>query len=299
MPACDCGSDRPGAAHRPRERRRARIAKRRRKFNGGGCGRPVVGRCAGFGNVAHRLRGVLAGDREEAVAAVDFLLHGGRKCESEEARSDPSDETGYSRARGRTTRRREEYVGSDTGHVVVTGKHSECTSDGPSTPRRVNRRTRWWPGPQLAADGSARRRRWSRLAVLQVASSSRPRTLRRTMSGHSRDESVWHFDRFVLPASAQLAPADGTTIRAAARCNDETSRHAVTGHRLRSHSQAMTRKSPEPQARFGIMGAREGSRGSNQDSVAVSFMPQCNIRSLAARSRRPNGAVLQRKGETR
>src|SRR5439155_18961129 len=30
---CDCGSDRPGAAHLPRERSAARIAKRPHKFN--------------------------------------------------------------------------------------------------------------------------------------------------------------------------------------------------------------------------------------------------------------------------
>src|ERR1700752_2320372 len=44
-------------------------------------GRLVVGRAGTLGDFAHHLPGLLVGDREEAVVAVEFLLHRWREAE--------------------------------------------------------------------------------------------------------------------------------------------------------------------------------------------------------------------------
>ena len=110
-------------------------------------GRLVVGRAGSFGDLAHHFPGVLVGDREEAVVAIEFLAHRGREVEGEEAGTDLLGEirmeiVRVGEGRGREQRAREddaevirlqraardhplEHVGSDAGHVVVAGRDAE------------------------------------------------------------------------------------------------------------------------------------------------------------------------------
>src|SRR4051812_42370332 len=107
----------------------------------------VVGRAGPFGDLAHHFPGVLVGDREEAVVAVELLAHRGREVEGKEAGADflgqiRMEVVCVGEGRGREKRAREddaevirlqrsardhplEHVGSDTGHVVVARRDAE------------------------------------------------------------------------------------------------------------------------------------------------------------------------------
>src|SRR4051812_22425782 len=81
-------------------------------------GRLVVGRAGPFGDLAHDFPGILVGEREETVVAVELLAHRGREVEGKEAGADFLGELRMEIVRVGKGRGREQRTREDDAEVI-------------------------------------------------------------------------------------------------------------------------------------------------------------------------------------